>query len=86
VQLLLNNKADVNAQGGRFSNALQGAAYGGHQAIVQLLLYYRADLESNETINWQTPLSLAAEIGLEAFVKLLLDEGADLESKGKVNG
>ncbi|KJA13151.1 hypothetical protein HYPSUDRAFT_151876, partial [Hypholoma sublateritium FD-334 SS-4] len=38
VELLLANGADVNAQGGKHSNALQAASYKGHQEIVQLLL------------------------------------------------
>ena len=36
--MLLNNGAEVNAQGGRFGNALQAASYQGHEATVRLLL------------------------------------------------
>jgi hypothetical protein len=38
VQLLLEKGADVNAQGGRFGNALQAASYKGHKKIVQILI------------------------------------------------
>ena len=38
VQLLLENGADINAQGGGYGNALQAASDEGHQNIVQLLL------------------------------------------------
>jgi ankyrin repeat protein len=38
VKLLLKKGADVNAQGGFYSNALQAASEGGHEAIVKLLL------------------------------------------------
>jgi hypothetical protein len=37
VELLLGKGADVNAQGGRYGNALEAASYGGHTAIVELL-------------------------------------------------
>jgi hypothetical protein len=38
VQLLLEHKVDVNAQGGFYGNALQAASAGDHQGIVQMLL------------------------------------------------
>ena len=37
MQLLLDNGAEVNAQGGEYGNALQAASCGGHEKIVQLL-------------------------------------------------
>ncbi|KAF8518578.1 hypothetical protein JB92DRAFT_2634701, partial [Gautieria morchelliformis] len=43
VQLLLENGADVNAQGGWYGNALQAALSQGHHPIVQLLLEKGAD-------------------------------------------
>jgi ankyrin repeat protein len=44
VKLLLENKADVNAQGGQYGNALQAASYHGHEAIVKLLLKTRVQM------------------------------------------
>ncbi|KAJ3847138.1 hypothetical protein EV368DRAFT_51696, partial [Lentinula lateritia] len=38
VKLLLENKADVNAQGGHFGNALHAASIQCHRNIIQLLL------------------------------------------------
>jgi ankyrin repeat protein len=38
VQLLLNNSADINAQGGRYGNALQAASIRGYEVVVKLLL------------------------------------------------
>jgi hypothetical protein len=38
VELLLTKGADVNAQGGRYSNALQAALFGGNSMIRDLLL------------------------------------------------
>jgi hypothetical protein len=37
-RLLLDNKADVNAQGGYYGNALQAASIRGHEKVVQILL------------------------------------------------
>lgn len=42
--MLLKNKADVNAQGGKYGNALQSASAAGHWTIVQLLLDNGADV------------------------------------------
>jgi Ankyrin repeats (many copies) len=38
VKLLVENGADINAQGGEYGSALQGASSGGHEAIVKLLV------------------------------------------------
>jgi hypothetical protein len=38
VVKLLDNGADVNAQGGHYGNAIQAASVGGHMGVVQLLL------------------------------------------------
>ncbi|KXH69232.1 receptor-interacting serine/threonine-protein kinase, partial [Colletotrichum salicis] len=46
VQILLNKGADVNAQGGRYGNALQAASEGGHDNIVQMLLNEGADVNA----------------------------------------
>jgi hypothetical protein len=46
VQLLLEKGADVNAQGGRYGNALQVASYRGHEAIVKLVLEKGADVNA----------------------------------------
>ena len=59
---------------------LSQAAWGGHEAVVKLLLEKGANLESKDQNGW-TPLSLAAEKGHEAVVKLLLEKDTDLESK-----
>jgi hypothetical protein len=38
VTLLLNNQANVNAQGGEYGHALQVALAGGHKRVVMMLL------------------------------------------------
>jgi ankyrin repeat protein len=64
---------------------LSWAAEKGHEAVVQLLLWNGAELESEE-YGGQTPLSLAAWTGQEAVVRLLLEKGADVESKSSRSG
>jgi ankyrin repeat protein len=46
VQLLLNQGAEVNAQGGEYGNALQAASRSGHKEMVQLLLNQGADVDA----------------------------------------
>jgi len=46
VKLLLDKSANVNAQGGSYSNALQAALEGGHEAIAKLLLDKGADVNA----------------------------------------
>ena len=46
MQILLSHDIDVNAQGGRYGNALQAAANWGRQATVQLLLDNIADVNA----------------------------------------
>jgi hypothetical protein len=47
VQLLLDNKADVNAQGGHYGNALKAAISVGDPAIVRILRRH-PDLEEED--------------------------------------
>ncbi|KAF2469207.1 ankyrin [Lindgomyces ingoldianus] len=46
VKLLLDKGADVNAQGGRYGNALHAASVRGHETIVKLLLEAGADVNA----------------------------------------
>jgi hypothetical protein len=46
VRLLLEAGADVNAQGGRYGNALQAASVRGHDQVVQRLLEAGADVNA----------------------------------------
>ena len=46
MKLLLENGADVNAEGGKYRNALQAALSKGHKEIVKLLLDKGAEGEN----------------------------------------
>ncbi|KAF1818520.1 uncharacterized protein K489DRAFT_374151 [Dissoconium aciculare CBS 342.82] len=86
VQLLLEAKADVNAQGGRFGNALQAASFEGHETVVQLLLEAKADVNAQGGALGNA-LQAASFEGHETVVQLLLEAKADLllEAKADVN-
>ena len=78
VQLLLDNGADVNAEGGFFGSALQAAFITSALTdVVCLLIDNGADVnrQSGET---GTPLVAACRTGSEAAVKVLLDRNADV--------
>jgi ankyrin repeat protein len=58
--------AEVNAQGGEYSNALQAASEGGHEGVVKLLLATdQVDPDSKDKDGW-APLLWAAANGHEA--------------------
>jgi ankyrin repeat protein len=46
VKLLLEKKADVNAQGGEYSNALSAALEEGYEQVVKLLLEKNVDVNA----------------------------------------
>ena len=46
VKLLLDKGADVNAQGGRYGNALYVASERGYEQVVKLLLDKGADVSA----------------------------------------
>jgi ankyrin repeat protein len=80
--LLLKHGANVGAKVDNGETALHGAAYGGHEAVVRLLVEdYKADVEAKDN-NGATVLHRAASSGNEAVVRLLV-EGykADVEAK-----
>ncbi|KAH0559449.1 hypothetical protein GP486_004039 [Trichoglossum hirsutum] len=82
VQQLLERSADVNAQGGRLSNALQAASHYGHVQVVQQLL------ERGANINAQggylgNALQAASLRSHDQVVQRLLEWGADINAHGQ---
>ena len=78
---LLENGAEVNAQGGRYGNALQAASSEGHEAVVKLLLEKGAEVNAQGGF-YGNALQLASSEGHEAVVKLLLEQGAEVNAQG----
>jgi hypothetical protein len=81
VRVLLSTNRNINAQGGRYGNALQAASYNGHEEVVRLLLDEGADVNAQGGI-YGGALQAASLQGHKEIVRLLLDEGADVNAQG----
>jgi ankyrin repeat protein len=71
----------VNAQGGRYGNALQAASSEGHEKVVQILLDQGADVNAQGG-RYGNALQAASSGGHEKVVRMLLDRGADINAQG----
>jgi hypothetical protein len=81
VKFLLDNNANVNAQGGEYGNVLQAASIKGNTQMVKLLL------DNNANVNAQggeygNALQAASIKGNTQIVKLLLDNNANVNAQG----
>ncbi|KGO60646.1 NACHT nucleoside triphosphatase [Penicillium expansum] len=85
AQHLIAEGADVNAQGGKYSNALQAASAEGHQEIVKLLLDKGAEINAQGG-TYGNALQAASARGHQQIVILLLDKGADINAQGSTYG
>ncbi|KAJ7603453.1 ankyrin repeat-containing domain protein [Mycena polygramma] len=81
VRFLLDHGADVNAAGGRYGSALQGAAVNGNVDIVCLLLEKGADVNTVGG-EYSSALHNAAHEGHIEIVRLPLKHGADTNAAG----
>ncbi|KAF5348216.1 hypothetical protein D9758_014637 [Tetrapyrgos nigripes] len=80
VLLMMENGADVNAQGRLYGNALQAASFRGEVDIVKLLLENGADVNAQDGL-YGTALQAAYEREVD-IVMLLLENGADVNAQG----
>ncbi|KAH0171297.1 hypothetical protein KCU67_g2249, partial [Aureobasidium melanogenum] len=80
IAMLLQNKANVNTQGGPLDNALRAAAHSGHLKIVRILLDHKAviDLPDAKDAKSFTAIRSAIVKGRRDVVRLLLERGAKL--------
>ncbi|KAJ7274220.1 ankyrin repeat-containing domain protein [Mycena rebaudengoi] len=81
VRLLIQNGADVNAQGGKYGSALQAASASGHEAIVRLLIEQGANMNAQGEL-FDNALQAASASGNEAVVRLLIQDGVDVNAQG----
>ena len=78
VRLLLNYKADVDAQTGPYGNALQRASAEDRESIIQLLRNYEADFHAP----YGSVLQEAPSNVRDYIVELLLSHKADINAQG----
>lgn len=81
MALLIDEGANVNAQGGEYGNALQAAVLNGHQHVVKLLFDKGADLNT-QSGKYGNTLQAAVLNGNRQIVGVLLDNGVDVNSQG----
>jgi ankyrin repeat protein len=81
VQLLLDEDADVNAEGGPYGNALQAASVRGHEQVVKMLLKQGANVNAQAGY-YSNALQAASAGGYKQIVEILLDKGADINAQG----
>ncbi|KAJ5910838.1 uncharacterized protein N7473_000141 [Penicillium subrubescens] len=80
--MLLDKGADVNAQGGKYSNALIVAAEPGHCEITKgRMSMHGADVNAQGGL-YCNALQAASAEGHDEIIKLLLDRGADVNAQG----
>ena len=80
VELLLANKAEVNARGSHGETPLHLATIKGQKDVVELLLANNARINARDNSNW-TPLHCAAADGQKDVAELLLAKGADINAR-----
>ncbi|KAF7574509.1 vegetative incompatibility protein HET-E-1 [Pyrenophora tritici-repentis] len=81
ARLLLDQGVDVNAQGGRYGNALQAASRKGRWQIVEMLLDKGADVNAQGG-EYSNTLYAASRIGHWKIVRMLLNKDADVNAQG----
>ncbi|KFY31801.1 hypothetical protein V493_00784 [Pseudogymnoascus sp. VKM F-4281 (FW-2241)] len=82
ASLLVEEGADVNAQGGDYGNALQAASRRGHDKIVEVLLSKGADVNMQGGSCYNA-LQAASAGGHDKIVEVLLSKGADVNAQGE---
>ena len=79
VQILIDNGADVNVQGGEYGYAIWAAMSQGYNEIVDLLLQHGASPSIHSGYD-DKALVAASRGGYRNIVELLLDEGVDSDA------
>lgn len=79
AQILLTQKADVNATNNSGDTPLLCAVYYNHKDVVELLLSNKADITAKNNMS-RRPLSMAVECGYKDMAELLLVNNADVNA------
>jgi len=82
AELLLANKADIEAKAYGGWTPLLRAVFGGHRDIVEFLLTHKANVNYQEEAG-RSPLHVAAENGYTEIAALLLANGANVNAKSR---
>lgn len=80
MELLLANKADVNARANNGQTPLHSAAFSSWDKITELLLTKNANPNARDDQGW-TPLHWTARLGHRDSTKLLLTNNADVNAR-----
>jgi ankyrin repeat protein len=78
--LLIERGADVNAQGGRYGNALQAASANGHTEVATLLIERGADVNAQDG-EYGSAIQAALANGHTEVATLLIERGADVNAQ-----
>src|SRR6266550_1650674 len=81
VEMVIEKRANVNAQGGQYGNALQAAPHWGHNNIVELLIEKGANVNAQGGF-YGNALQAASQGGHKNIVELLLEKGVNVNAQG----
>ena len=84
VQLLLDQGADINAQSGRYDNALSMAIHNGDDRMVQILFDRGADIKTKS--NYSSAVWAASLKNNDKVVQILLNEEVDINVRSENYG
>ncbi|KAK5949202.1 hypothetical protein OHC33_009743 [Knufia fluminis] len=79
VEMLINKRADVNAQGGEYGTALQAASSKGLRDVVQILIDNGAQVNAHGGM-FGNALQAASCENHPVVVEMLIDNGADVNA------
>jgi len=82
IQVLLDNKADINLKDKSGSTALHDAARKGHESVVKILIKHGTNIDEKRN-RGKTPLHVAVENNHENIVKLILENEGNVNSKNE---
>ncbi|KAF9869764.1 hypothetical protein CkaCkLH20_12807 [Colletotrichum karsti] len=85
VQLLLDEGANANGQGGQYGTALQAASHEGHLGVIHILLNAGADIDVAGG-SFGNALQIACREGHFDTAQTLVDKGANINAQCGVDG